>query len=155
MLQFPSYKVMKNVKSITDLVASAIRADDDYNAAIVRLQQEFANKTDVFVRATLLPIVGAHYGLTVGKTKAGPTAGQLGFILGDNPSDDLKTKRALAQQKLGRLVNSICNVSPERTPAQIKAANLANAMKAIGKLTDAQKKNLVSLVASELGLTVK
>jgi hypothetical protein len=144
-----------NNNTIKDLAITAINSSDSYAKAIAGLQEQFAGQDEHLVRATLLPIVAAHYGVATGVAKSGPTAGKLAFIAKDKENKEEKTRVNTASQKLLRLVNAICSEAPELTAAQKKAANLAAAMKAVGKLTPTQQENLVRLIASELGLKVK
>lgn len=144
-----------NTNAIKDLAITAIKSSDEYAKAITGLQHQFAGQDEHFVRVTLLPIVATHYNVATGVAKSGPTAGKLSFIVKDKENKEERTLMNTASQKLLRLVNAICSESPELTAAQKKAANLAAAMKAIAKLTPGQQANLVRLVATELGLTVK
>lgn len=144
-----------NTNQIKDVTITAINASDSYDAAIAKLQAAFAGKDETIVRATLLPIVAGHYKLNIGKAKSGPTAGQLAFQLGEKPTDAEKSRRVSAQQKLTRLVNSICCEAAPETAAAKAARIYKAAVAATAKLTPAAKRKLVAALAAELGLKVK
>ena len=133
---------------LRELVFSSIRAMETYDDTIARLREYFANQTDAKVRAALLPVVGEYYNVPTSAT---------GFVKPTAENKIEKSKWEAARKRLTRLVDAICcvSVSKDLTPAQRSAAQVAAAVKAVGKLTPAQKRKVLDSLASELGLKVK